>query len=416
MFWAASQRAGIGDRRAARQHAGTGDDHRRARLPDQRVALRRGGHRLDRLVEEDGALFLEGKGQRFRVAAVGITDGAHHAVGPDRCAGQFAAALILAQGQQDFLGAAQGEGGNQHLAPRRGDRRDRLHQALLLDVTVGVEAAAVGALQDQHVGAKARRSRTVHRALRGNGDVAGDEHAALRRSQPNHGCAGDVAGVKPGGGEAGRQGQRLIERNRRKGGHQPIRRHLVEEGQFALLLQPCSHDAPRILVQHARQLDGHRRGVDGRCRVALADQFQRAGVVGVRVGDEDGIQPAAPLDEAEVGELVAGQPPARLGRRADAGVDEQTPACDLNQDATGADFVRTAEKGDLHSRHVRIGWGCDAKLWDGRRICYSLPEGMHLLNNLGSANRRGTIYRALSRNLEKSRLSRKFEKSHRRFL
>jgi hypothetical protein len=46
-------------------------------------------------------------------------------------------------------------------------------------------------------------------------------------------------------------------------------------------------------------------------------------VVGVRVGDEDGVQPAAPLDEAEVGELVAGQPPARLGRRADAGVDEQ---------------------------------------------------------------------------------------------
>ena len=134
----------------------------------------------------------------------------------------------------------------------------------------------------------------------------------------------------------------------RKAFQQARRRHLVVEGQLALLLQPHLHDRAGVGVQHARQLDGDRRGVDGHIGIAFEDQFQRAGVVGVRVGDQDGVQAAVLFDQAEVGQLVAGQPPARLGRGADAGVDQQPPAGDFDEDAGGADLVRAAEKGDLH--------------------------------------------------------------------
>ena len=224
-------------------------------------------------------------------------------------------------------------------------------------MTVGVQASAVGAFQDQHVGAKTRRAGAVHRTLRRDRDVARNQHSPFRRRQPDHRRAGNMSGVKPGCGETGRQRERLVERHRRECGHQPVGRHLVEERQLALLLQPRCHDAPCVLVQHTRQFDGHRRRVDRRGRVTLADQLERAGVVGVCVCDEDSVQPAALLDQAEVGQLVAGQPPARLGRRADAGVDEHAASGDFNQDAACADFVSAAKKGDLHRRHVRTKWG-----------------------------------------------------------
>ena len=160
--------------------------------------------------------------------------------------------------------------------------------------------------------------------------------------KPDHGCAGNVAGQKEGRGQPRRQREGLQQLHRCERVEQAGSGHLVEEGQLALLLQPQLHDAACVLVQHARQLDGHRRGVDGYVRVALHHQLQCAGVVGVGMGDQDGVDAAAALDLLEIGQLVAGQAPACFGGGADAGIDQQPAPADLDQDAAGADLVGAA--------------------------------------------------------------------------
>ena len=198
--------------------------------------------------------------------------------------------------------------------------------------------------------------------------------------KPDHGRAGNVAGQKEGSGQPRRQREGLQQLHRRESVEQAGGRHLVEERQLAFLLQPHLHDAACVLVQHARQLDRHRRGVDGHVRVTLRDQLQRAGVVRVGMGDQDGVDAAAALDLLEVRQLVAGQAPACLGRGADAGIDQQPAPADLDQDAAGADLVGAAQKGNVH--------GADRRM-DGRR-CANYPMFTHRRKRRGRTRRTPT--------------------------
>jgi hypothetical protein len=50
--------------------------------------------------------------------------------------------------------------------------------------------------------------------------------------------------------------------------------------------------------------------------------------------------------------LIAGQPPARFGCRADACIHEQTATANFDENAAGAYFIGAAKKGDLHGSIV----------------------------------------------------------------
>ena len=72
-------------------------------------------------------------------------------------------------------------------------------------------------------------------------------------------------------------------------------------------------------------------------------QRESADMVGVGVGEEDGVQRTALLNLGEVGELVSVS-----GTHADARVDEDAPTGDFEQSAGGADFMSAAEEGEPH--------------------------------------------------------------------
>ena len=344
MLRAAGQRARVLHRGAAGQHPRAGDDHRRRWVPHQGVALVGARHRAGVLVVEAGAALLQGQGQRLGELGVGAADGAHHAVYPHRDR-HLAAPAELVQDEDQFLSAAQGEGGDEHLAAGRGYLGDRIYQAALLGSAIGVQPAAIGALDHHHVRPEVRQARRVHGALGGEGDVAGEEKPALVAFQADHRRAGDVPRRVEGGGHAPTQGHARVERHRHERVHQFADGQVIKEGQFPLLIQARLHDAARIGVQHAGEGDGDRRGVDG-TPVALGHQFQGAGVVGMRVRNEDGIQTAGGIHLAEVRQLVAGQAPARLRRQANAGIHQQPPASNLHQRAAGPHFIRAAQKGN----------------------------------------------------------------------
>ena len=85
-------------------------------------------------------------------------------------------------------------------------------------------------------------------------------------------------------------------------------------------------------------------------------------MVGVGVGDQDGVGGAELLEAVELGQRAAGA----LGAHADAGVDEEPLTGDLQHCAGGADFAGSAEE---VKAHVPVGFP---------RLAAPLPsEGLH---------------------------------------
>ena len=207
-----------------------------------------------------------------------------------------------------------------------------------------MQPTAIGAFDDDDIWFERGRARAVHRALRRDGDITGDEDAPLVALQADHGRAGDVAGREKCSHEARRQGHALAKRNRHKGGQQAVHRDVIEERQLALLLQARLHDVPGILLQDTGQRDGDRGGVNRRLRIALTHQRQCAGMVGVRVSDQNGVNAAGALDLAQVGQLIARQIPMRLRRWAQASVNQQALAANFQQNAAGAHFIGAAQE------------------------------------------------------------------------
>jgi hypothetical protein len=126
-------------------------------------------------------------------------------------------------------------------------------------------------------------------------------------------------------------------------------RHLVEQGQLALVLEPILHDSLRVELQDAGQGGGHRCRQDGAVGVALDDQRQRPRVVGVGVGEQTHIHAAGLVDAAEIGQLVAREADTGLRRHADARVHQHSPAGRLHQQATRANLVGAPQEGHAHS-------------------------------------------------------------------
>ncbi len=102
------------------------------------------------------------------------------------------------------------------------------------------------------------------------------------------------------------------------------------------------------------------------------DQGQGADVIGVGMGEEDGVERSAFLDLRKIGKLVA-----FLGPHANAGIDQDTLSGDFEQGAGGADFIRAPEKSELHAPTVlgeedglpfedRFALGRIGKVWGGK--------------------------------------------------
>ena len=73
------------------------------------------------------------------------------------------------------------------------------------------------------------------------------------------------------------------------------------------------------------------------------DQFERAGVIGVRVRNENRI---GRINRVEVRQLIVAQAPAHFGRGTNAGVNQQSLAANFDEETARADFVRATEEGD----------------------------------------------------------------------
>ena len=119
------------------------------------------------------------------------------------------------------------------------------------------------------------------------------------------------------------------------------------EGELLFLLPARLHDAQGVAEQDLGESLGGGRRKNGDARVGDVDQGEGADVIGVGVGEQDGVQRAAVLDLGEVGEPVCFS-----GTHANTGVDEDALAGDFEQGAGGADFVGAAQEGKLHSRTV----------------------------------------------------------------
>jgi len=210
-----------------------------------------------------------------------------------------------------------------------------------------MDRVAVGALGDDSVSlGEARHVQAVEGALGRHRIVAHVQDAPGQRVDEQHSRAGDVAGVQ----EPHRDG-RVVERRDRL---RPLDRpHAGEralddlgrvERRLALPLQVLGlHDAHAVSEQQARQEQGRLGAVDRRRRKHLGHEGQGAGVVDVRVRDQDGLRRFGG-QPVEGGQAVL----SRARGRAHPRVDEHAPVPDAQDAARGADLARAAQWQVLH--------------------------------------------------------------------
>ena len=205
-------------------------------------------------------------------------------------------------------------------------------------------ALAVGRLQHQQVGTAVGHGHARHGALVGHGYIPAHQQAFAFALDVDGGGAQDVAGRDPGGlqgsaadGNGGEKGDRLHARQGQLHGFGGIERQVAFA--FALL-----HDLQRVAQQDAGDGSGGAGAAqrDG-CGQARHQRGQGAGVVAVGVGDEHFFGGAHFVQNGEIGQLLA-----RRRSHADAGVDQQAVAFDLDEGAGGAHFGGTAEEVEFH--------------------------------------------------------------------
>ena len=222
---------------------------------------------------------------------------------------------------------------------------DRGHlgdQAGLLVGAPAVELVPVRTLQDQRQRPPARRHRRRHGALRGQGDVAADQHGALRGVQPGHGRAEDVAGGIEGHAPVRQQGVGLAQGQGAQAVQQGLHlRRPVGRG-LPLRLLADLRDAQGVLQHNGHQGEGGRRGHQRRGRKGAGRQGQGPDVVGVGMGDDDGVDPADLLQAPQVGQGIGRVQPH-------AGVEQHAAAAGLDHHATGADLGCAPEQVDAHT-------------------------------------------------------------------
>jgi hypothetical protein len=87
--------------------------------------------------------------------------------------------------------------------------------------------------------------------------------------------------------------------------------------------------------------------------------YEREGtrVVGVCVRDENVIRTTGFVDGTQVGKLVVLNAPARAWRNADSHIYQQQFSAYFNQSAACTDFIRAAQKGELHTNQKSLSNG-----------------------------------------------------------
>ena len=353
--WLGEQPPGVLDDRPAGEHAGGGDD-------DGGDGPRALGGLLPAMGPGDLA---EALGEA-EVGVVGIdrVDLADHAVEVDgQRRGEVALDLGGGDELEQLLGAAEGEGGQDHRAlPRLGRLADEGHEVGAHPVHGLVPPVAVGGLEDEQVDlAEVLGPGGGGRGELGEGgEVAGEEHpAAAPVLDEDARGAEDVAR----GEEADRD---------------------VVEGQTHLLLEPAGVHLegdsvhlflavgvpgpflvgavlrvvplqahlvevvlPAVLQLHRKERRGGARAVDVEVVAEPAHQGRDpADVVGVRVGEQEGVDA---VETAEAGVQVPG------GARLDPAVDQDSAATKLEEVAAAADLRGAPEgvepQGRLRPRH-----------------------------------------------------------------
>ncbi len=309
---------------AARRHPRGGDDD--ARPPDVVQGLRllraprerelRRPERLHAGGEETGHLVV-------LVLAVREVDRRrvhrHGRVHEDRYGRDLALPLELPDGEQELLGSADGEGGDEERALRP-DHRPDLVPERLRGPARRVVLAPVGALHEEEVVPGGRGGGGVGEDGRAvAAEVAAEEDAQRRRARDLHldrGAPEDVAGAPEGdrdplrdldaprvggGREPGQDAERVLLGVERLGVRGVLRVALLVREAGLLLLEP-----PRVGQEQPRQVPGG-RGAMHRPRVAgPVQERERARVIHVGVRDHDRVEgprvqrPGGAVPEAEL--------------------------------------------------------------------------------------------------------------------
>lgn len=216
-------------------------------------------------------------------------DGTHHAVDEDRRVRQAAVPLSVFQNQQDLLRPPDGKGRNQDPSAAGDHFADLIQQAFLRRVAVLVQAFAVGRFADHQVRLKVRPPQRRHGLLRGDAVVAREQDRAGRRLQQDHRRAQDVRRRQPADFDLADL-QRLVVLDGHQGSQN--RSHLMLRVQRHLGFTVGGvHQPHGIPQQDADQIDRRRRGEHRRRRTGLRQDRQPAGVVHVRVGQQNGVHP-----------------------------------------------------------------------------------------------------------------------------
>ena len=343
-----SQFGGVEGARAAQEHAGAGDDNGRGTVEEALALFRsadgaRGAVGGEEGVALAGDLALQAGWGGGGMGLVDAADGAHEAVHPDgRAKATVPAGLV--EDEQHLLGAAEGEGGDEAVAAPGQDSLDLEEEPLLFSGAGAMEAIAVGTLQDEQVDPAAGGHGGTDGALGGERDIAAEQDRALRGLQERHGRAQDVAGGEegklPAGAAVGRQeGVGLTEGKGPEALQQSRDGGPTVGGQIAAGVGAGLADAHGILKHHGHERGGGGGGEEGHDWEGACDEGKGADVVGVGMGDNDGIDAAEVLEPAEVGQGIG-------GAGADAGIDQDAPAGGFDEEAAGAD-LRTAPQ-DMH--------------------------------------------------------------------
>jgi len=221
-------------------------------------------------------------------------------------------------------------------------RADLLDQPGLLRCALAVQAVAVGALQHQGGRAAPRRRRGAHGALRADGDVAADQHRPFGRVQPGHGRPEHVPCGPEAAGPTGQQRRQFAVGQRADAPQQRVDLALAVGRKIPALRRADLADPHRVLQHHRHERGRGRRGQHRGRGKRAGRQRQGADVVGMGVGDDDGVHPAEVLQAGQVGQGI------RVVQ-AHASIDQHALAAGLQEQTTGADGGRAAQEVQVHT-------------------------------------------------------------------
>ena len=277
----------------------------------------------------------------------------------------------LVQEIENFLGALEGEGGDDHIAATVEGVLDGAVQFLDGGLQFLVQAIAVGCLHHHHIG-MGRAGRVPQQGAAGVTEIAGEQHGAapavLFQFQEDAGRAEDVSGIDEGGANARRNIDGLI-----VFGRAPEEVHAVEGVEHRIqgldplpVVMAMGAGLPAGLVlglfflqmgriEHHQpgQLPGSGRGDDLALEPPPGQQGDATTVIQMGMGQQQVVD--LRRVETEGLGILLGQLPPTLEH---AAVDEDALAVAFDEMAGAGDFVIGAVEGDFHVLLPVYVFGC----------------------------------------------------------